>query len=146
MVGIGNEIVTLARAWLRSMAHPERRLTHSDSGNCGSIGELRRDAFAALKSHKIFSRIDCVAASDGERDDGLVSLRVTQGRLQMLILGLEDSVSSDSEDWVLHHLVTRLTSSSRSSSLESAVTSLSWAPVGLTPGVQSRSYPSRTLT
>ena len=57
------------------MACPERRLTHSDSGNCGSIGELRRDAFAALKSREIFSSIDCVAASDGKRDDGLVSLR-----------------------------------------------------------------------
>ena len=87
-----------------------------------------------------------MAASDGERYDGLVSLCVTQGRLQMLIFGLKDSSLSDSEDWVLHCLVTQLTSSLRSSPSESAVTSLSWAPVGLTPGVQSHSYPSRTLT
>ena len=128
------------------MAHPERRLIHSDSGNCGSIGELRSDAFAALKSREIFSRIDCVAASDGERYDGLVLLHVTQGRLQMLIFGLEDLLSSDSEDWALRCLVTQLMSSLCSSSLESAVTSLSQAPVWLTPGAQSRSYLSRTLT
>ena len=106
------------------MACPERRLIHSDSGNCGSIGELRSDAFATLKSHEIFLRIDCVAASDSERYDGLVSLCVTQGRLQMLIFGLKDSSSSDSEDWVLRRLVTQLTSSSCSSPSESAVTSL----------------------
>ena len=80
------------------MAHPDRRLTHSDSGNCGSIGELRSDAFAALKSCETFSRIDCVAASDGERYDGFMSLHVTQGRLRMLIFGLVDLLSSDSED------------------------------------------------
>ena len=128
------------------MAHPERRLIHSDSGNCGSIRELRRDAFAALKSHEIFLRIDCMVASDGKRYNGLVSLRVTQGRLQMLIFGLVDLSSSDSEDWVLRRLFARLTSSSRSSPSESAVTSLSQVPVGLTPGAWSHLYPSRTLT
>ena len=87
-----------------------------------------------------------MVASDGKRYNGLVSLRVTQGRLQMLIFGLVDLLSSDSEDWVLRRLVARLTSSSCSSPSESAVTSLSRVPVGLTPGAWSHLYPSRTLT
>ena len=46
-----------------------------------------------------------MVARDSERYDGLVSLRVTHGRSWMLILCLAESLSSDSVEGALCHLV-----------------------------------------
>ena len=121
---------------MRSTTCPNSRLTHLDSGNCGSESELKSNALAALKSWEIFLSIDCMVESDNESVIGLNTCLMMQGGLLRLILAFVGALLSELDDlmskgWVQHCLDVLSMASLLLSVLDPFPLSLTLTSVGL---------------
>ena len=87
-----------ARTRSRLIALPDKRLVHSESGNCGRHGKLRRDDLESLMLREKFSKASCVCLRIGESTGGSTESLMTHANVEGLALRFAGSSASEEAD------------------------------------------------